>query len=126
MRNFGFNTLGLVQSVIGKQIYSLEEWAGRVQNARGIWVDSYSDSIDRKASVQPMSSAQALRNGLDSSKIYIKIYDLDLIEILSRSENPPRISWGGYYWTTESSLGNWIDQGGWNKVTLVRQDKVDV
>lgn len=121
MNNFPFNTLGLAQSVIGKQEYQLEQWTGRVRNDKGYEVDSYSAPVTRKASVQPVSSKEIKLSDLQANSNYIKIYDLDLIEILSRSQNPDRITFDGYYWQPISPKDKWNN---WNKVYCVRQDKV--
>jgi hypothetical protein len=124
MNNFGFNLLGLTQSVIGKQSYQLEVWAGRVRNDAGYMVDSYDVAVTRHASVQPLPAEKITPMGLEFNKVYITIFDQSLVSILSRSENPDRIIWQGYYWKPEPSSMDWNDQGGWNQVVCVRGDKV--
>jgi hypothetical protein len=124
MQNFGFNTLGLVQSVIGKQEYQLEVWEDRTENENGYVVDSYADAVTRHASIQPMTAEKMQVMGLDMTKIYITIFDQDLIQILSRSNNADRIIWQDYYWKAQPSSMDWNDQGGWNQVICVRGDKV--
>lgn len=103
MQNFGFNTLGLVQSVIGKQAYQLEAWEGRSENVNGYEVDVYSDAVTRHASVQPIDREQMQIMGLDLDKVYIEIFDQELVGLLSRSQNPDRIIWQGYYWDTATA-----------------------
>ncbi len=123
--NFPFNVLGTAQTVIGTQTYSYEEWSGRTQNARGIYVDSYTDAVDRKASVQAMTTKEISVAGLEMNQVYIKILDTELINILTRSDNPPRITWDGYYYQPVSEgAGNWMTQGGWNRVVCARQEAI--
>mgnify|MGYP005992261611 CR=1 FL=1 len=124
MQNFGFNTLDLVQSVIGKQEYKLETWSGRTVNSAGYEVDSYDEAVTRHASVQPLSAEKIQVMGLDMNKFYINIFDQSLVDILSRSHNPDRIIFQGYYWEPRPSSQDWNDQGGWNQVTAIRGNKV--
>lgn len=124
MRNFGINVLGLAQTVIGKQEYGMELWAGRVRDDQGTFVNSYSDSVTRHASVQPIDAKTLVKMGLSGNSFYINIFDLDLVSILDREKNPPRISFNGYYWMPESPSMDWNTQGGWNQVTAVRGNKV--
>ena len=124
MQNFGFNTLGLVQSVIGKQSYQLEAWQSRTENSSGYEVDNYSDAVTRHASVQPIDREQIQIMGLELNKVYIEIFDQELVSLLSRSRNPDRIIWQNYYWSPIPQSADWIEQGGWNRVTAVRDNKV--
>ncbi len=121
MRNFPVNLLASAQTVIGTQEYQLEEWSERSRNERGIEVNSYSDAKTRKASVQPLDAKDIQLNGLKANQIYIDIFDKYLVSILSRSANPPRITWDGYYWEPVAPANNWNEQGGWNQVTCIRQ-----
>lgn len=121
MKNFPINLLKTTQTVIRKQSYSLEEWSGRAKNARLIEVDTYDEAVTRKASVQPVSSKELQISGLDMTQAYIKIYDVDLINILTRSSNPPRITYDGYYYTPIPQNDDWSTQGGWNKVYCSKQ-----
>ena len=122
MNNFGFNLLSTVQTVIGTQDYQIEQWLSRAQNARAIEVDTYSEAEPRNASIQPVDSKEANLQGLQMDQTHVKIYDVDLIGILKRSENPPRIIWDGYYWTPVSPKAKWND---WNKVYCARQRVVE-
>lgn len=122
--NFGINLLGAAQSVIGKQAYQIQIWSSRTRNANGVFVDLYDDAVTRHASIQPVSTEKKNMMGLSMTATYINIFDVDLIGILSRSENPPKISYSGYYWKSEPSSMDWNEQGGWNQVTAIRQDKV--
>lgn len=124
MRNFPINLLASAQSVIGKQEYSIEEWLSRTQNDRGHEIDVYDTPQSRSASIQPMEPKEVNFSGLDMNQVYIEIYDLDLIKILTRSSNPPRISWNGYYWKPIPNNSDWIEQGGWNCVVCSRKRKV--
>ena len=124
--NFGFKTLGLVQTVIGKQEYSLRTWQGRITNSAGYDVDTYSDPVTRYASVQPMSRSQFNQLGLDYSKTYIQIFDTDLVGLLSRAEgkNPDQIIFNGYVYEALPDQ-DWNIPGGWNAVLAVKGDKYD-
>lgn len=124
MRNFPINLLAVTQSVIGKQEYQIEEWTGRARNDRGIEVDTYADPVTRSGSIQPMEPREVNFNGLDMNQVYVEIYDLDLIKILTRSTNPPLISWNGCYWEPIPNNSDWIEQGGWNCVVCSRKRKV--
>ncbi|WVH05510.1 hypothetical protein KKJFFJLC_00006 [Vibrio phage vB_VpaS_PGB] len=124
MRNFPINLLAAAQSVIGKQEYTIQEWLSRTQNDRGHEVDVYSEPVARQASIQPMEPKEINFSGLDMNQVYIEIFDLDLIKILTRSTNPPIITWNGYIWEPIPQNGDWIEQGGWNRVTCSRKRKV--
>lgn len=121
MNNFPFNVLVMTQSVIGKQEYTIERWLSRERNQNGYEVDTYYPPETRLASVQPVSSKEMKLSELQMNSIYIKIYDLDLIEILSRTQNPDRITYKGYYWQPISPKDAWNN---WNKVYCVRLDEV--
>lgn len=125
MRNFPINLLAMTQSVIGTQQYLLEEWTGRTRNDRGIEVDTYAEAVTRKASIQPMEPKEVNFSGLDMNQVYIEIFDLDLIKILTRTSNPPRLSWNGWYWEPISNNADWIEQGGWNRVICSRKRKAE-
>lgn len=121
MRNFGINLLATVQTVIGKQQYTIEEWTGRTRNDRGANIDQYGTPQNREGSVQPLEAKEVIMMGLMQNKIYIEVFDLELIKILTRSENPPRINFNGYYWEPIPPGSDWQLQGGWNRVVCVRQ-----
>lgn len=125
MRNFPINLLAMTQSVIGTQQYLLEEWTGRARNDRGIEVDTYAEAVTRKASIQPMDPKEVNFSGLDMNQVYIEIFDLDLIKILTRTSNPPRLSWNGWYWEPIPNNSDWIEQGGWNRIICSRKRKVE-
>lgn len=124
MRNFPINLLASAQSIIGKQKYQVEEWTGRSRNERGVEVDTYTDATTRFGSVQPMEPKEVNLSGLDMNQVYVEIFDLNLIKILTRSSNPPRITFGGYYWEPIPQNADWLEQGGWNRVTCSRKRKI--
>ena len=119
MRNFNINVLGSVQSVIGKQSYQIMRYVGRVKNSAGYWVSSFSDPEDMSGSVQPVNAKMYKDLGLDLKKSYIKIYDTELINTMSRNTNGDQIIWNGFIWTIPEELP-WNIQGGWNYVMCVK------
>lgn len=121
MRNFPINLLATTQTVIGRQGYSLEPWVSRTRNDRGVDVNQYGTPEPRKGSVQPLESKEVIAMGLEQNKIYVEIFDVELIKILTRSENPPRINFNGFYWQPVPPGSDWLTQGGWNRVVCVRQ-----
>lgn len=123
MRNFPINILAMAQSAIGTQQYVIEEWSYAEESERGHLIDFYLDPVVRRASIQPMEPKAVNFSGLDMNQVYIEIFDLDLIKILTRTENPPRISFGGYYWHPIPNNQDWMAQGGWNHVTCSRGRK---
>lgn len=124
MRNFPINLLKTAQTVIGKQAYTIEQWIGSVQNDRGHMIDSYAAPEQREASIQPVQPKEITLSGLDMNQVYIKIFDTSIIEIMTRSKNPPRISFDGYYWEPIPETSNYNLQGGWNKVVCSRKRKI--
>lgn len=124
MSNLGFNILGSVQGVIGKQSYQLEKWLSRARNDSGFEVDTYDDPVDRQGGVYPVSRERMNLMGLDMEKIYIQIFDVDLIALLDREKNADRIIYLGYYWHPMPSANDFVDSGGWNQVLAVRGKKV--
>lgn len=123
-RNFPFNVAAMVQSVIGQQEYTYEPWLGRTRNSRGVYVDSYGSPESRMASIQPVSSVNANKMGLSLDTYYIKIIDVNLVNLLTRTENAGRISYNGYYWIPQTPSQDWQDAGGWNEVVCSRGDLV--
>ena len=120
MSSLGFNILGTVQNVINKQAYQLEKWLSRERNANGYEVDTYADPVDRTAGIYPLNREQVQRSGLSQDKIYIQIFDVELIGLLNRSTNADRIIYSGYYWQALPSSNDFMLSGGWNQVIAVR------
>lgn len=124
MRNFNINVLGSVQSVIGKQSYQLIKYLGRTRNENGYYISEFSDPIDMAGSVQPVKSSVYKDLGLDFKKAYIKIYDTELINSLTRETNSDQIIWNGYMWELAEST-SWTIQSGWNFVLCVKTGKYE-
>jgi hypothetical protein len=122
MKNFPINLLATAQTVIGKQSYQLRKYAGRVRNAAGYWVSSFSEPVDMLGSVQPIRATQYQAMGLDFKKAYIKIYDINLIESMTRDSNPDQVIYDGYLWSVAEDTP-WSLSGGWNYVMCVRLEK---
>ena len=120
MSSLGFNILGTVQNVINKQAYQLEKWLSRERNANGYEVDTYADPVDRTAGIYPLNREQVQKSGLSHDKIYIQIFDVELIGLLNRSTNADRIIYSGYYWQALPSSNDFMLSGGWNQVIAVR------
>ena len=125
MRNFNINILGSVQSVIKKQSYSIIRYLGRTRNAAGYYVSEFSEPEAMSGSVQPVSSRMYKDLGLDFKKTYIKIYDTELINTMSRNKNSDQIIWDNYIWTIPENVG-WSLQGGWNFVLCVKLEEYKV
>lgn len=119
MNNFSFNLLATAQTVIGKQSYQLKKWLGKVTNDAGFEVDSYAEPVDRSGSVQPVQRSKFQYLGLDFSKIYIQIFDTELIDVLSRTENADQIIWEGGIYKAMPNF-DWKKTGDWNSVLCVR------
>lgn len=121
MNNFGFNLLATAQTVIGKQPYQIKKWLGKTTNAAGFEIDEYAEPADRSGSVQPISRSKYQYLGLDFTKIYIQIFDVDLIDVLSRTENADQIICDGAIYKAMPNF-DWGKSGGWNSVLCVRVD----
>lgn len=117
--NFGFNLLAATQSVIGKQDYQIVKWLSKTENEIGNDVDVYAEPEDRAGSVQPVARNKYQNLGLDFSKIYIQVWDVELIDVLSRSENADQIIFNGGKYKALPDL-DWSNSGGWNSVLCVR------
>ena len=122
MRNFPINLLATAQTVIGKQDYQLRKYESRTRNAAGYFVSSFSALINMAGSVQPVKAAQYKSMGLDFKKAYIKIYDTNLINTLSRDTNADQVIYDGYLWHVAEDTA-WFLSGGWNYVMCVRLEK---
>lgn len=120
MSSLGFNVLGTVQTAINKQAYQLEKWLSRERNANGYEVDTYSAPIDRKAGIYPLNREQVQKNGLNQDKIYIQLFDVELVGLLDRSTNADRIIYNGHYWHPLPSSNDFMLSGGWNQVIAVK------
>ncbi len=121
MNNFGFNLLATSQTVIGKQSYQIVKWLSKTKNEIGLYVDNYDVSDGRTASVQPVARSNYQNLGLDFSKIYIQIWDVELIDVLSRSENADQIIFNGGKYKALPDV-DWSSSGDWNSVLCVRID----
>lgn len=119
MNNFGFNLLATAQTVIGKQDYQIVKWLSKTENEIGFDVDVYDVPEDRAGSVQPVARNKYQNLGLDFSKIYIQIWDVELIDVLSRSENADQIIFNGGIYKALPDL-DWSSYGNWNSVLCVR------
>lgn len=119
MNNFGFNLLATAQTVIGKQDYQIVKWLSKTENEIGFDVDVYDVPEDRTGSVQPVARNKYQNLGLDFSKIYIQIWDVKLIDVLSRSENADQIIFNGGIYKALPDL-DWSNSGNWNSVLCVR------
>lgn len=119
MNNFGFNLLATAQTVIGKQDYQIVKWLSKTENEIGLDVDVYDVPEDRPGSVQPVARSNYQNLGLDFSKIYIQIWDVELIDVLSRSENADQIIFNGGKYKALPDL-DWSSSGDWNSVLCVR------
>ena len=122
MRNFNINLLGAVQSVIKKQDYQIIRYLGRTRNAAGWQVSEFSEPEPMSGSVQPINQSMYKDLGLDFKKTYIKIYDTELINTMSRNTNGDQLIWDGYLWSVPSDTG-WSIQGGWNYVLCVKLEE---
>lgn len=120
MSNFGFNLLGVTQSVIGRQDYQWLAWTGRTTNAKGYDIDTYSAPVDRQAGIYPLSRTSIREMGLDFEKQYIQIFDTELIGLLSRSRNADKIIFNGSEWRAMPSSNDWVPSDGWAQVLAVR------
>lgn len=119
MNNFGFNLLATAQTVIGKQDYQIVKWLSKEENEIGLDVDTYAAPENRTASVQPVARSNYQNLGLDFSKIYIQIWDVELIDVLSRSENADQIIFNGGKYKALPDV-DWSASGDWNSVLCVR------
>lgn len=119
MNNFNINLLAATQSVIGRQKYQLKKWLGKTTNAAGFEIDEYAEPVDRSGSVQPVSRSKYEHMGLDFSKLYIKIFDVQLIDVLNRTENADQIIWQGGIYKAMPNM-DWSKSGTWNSVLCVR------
>lgn len=119
MNNFVFNLLATAQAVIGKQNYQIVKWLSKNENEIGFDVDVYDIPQNRKGSVQPVSRNKYQNLGLDFSKMYIRIWDVELINVLSRSENADKIIFNGGIYKALPDL-DWSNSGDWNSVLCVR------
>lgn len=117
--NFGFNLLAVAQSVIGKQEYQVVKWVGRATNALGHEIDEYAEPENRLGSVQPIARGKYKNLGLDFSGVYIEIWDVDLIDLLSRNSNSDRVIFNGSTFKAQTGT-DWAASGSWNSVILVR------
>jgi len=117
--NFGFNLLAAAQTVIGKQDYQIVKWLSKTTNSIGLDVDVYDVAENRTGSVQPVARSKYQNLGLDFSKIYIQIWDVELIDALSRSENADQIIFNGGKYKALPDL-DWSSSGDWNSVLCVR------
>ena len=122
MRNFPINLLSATQTVIGKQDYQMRKYLSRARNAAGYWVSTFDTPIDMSGSVQPVKATQYQAMGLDFKKAYIKIYDINLIEALSRDSNADQVIYDGYLWHVAEDT-SWFLSGGWNYVLCVRLER---
>ncbi len=119
MNNFGFNLLSSAQTVIGNQEYVIKKWLGKETNSAGYDIDSYSKPEYRTGSVQPVGRSRYQHLGLDFSKLYIQIFDVDLIDVLSREENSDQIVFKGSIYKALPNF-DWTNSGDWNSVLCVR------
>ncbi len=119
MKNFNINILAATQSVIGKQQYQIKKWLGKTTNAAGFEIDEYAEPANRIASVQPVGRSKYEYMGLDFSKLYIKIFDVQLIDVLNRTENADQIIWQGGIYKAMPDM-DWSKSGSWNSVLCVR------
>tara|TARA_R110000851_G_scaffold60415_7_gene139484 strand:- start:1369 stop:1746 length:378 start_codon:yes stop_codon:yes gene_type:complete len=124
MRNFPINLLATTQTVIGKQDYQLRQYEGRTRNAAGYHVSSFSLPVLMAGSVQPIKATQYKSMGLDFKKAYIKIYDVNLIKVISRETNSDQVIYDGYLWHVAEDTA-WFLSGGWNYVMCVRLEKYE-
>lgn len=124
MRNFPINTLATAQTVIGKQEYLLRKYIGRTKNAAGYQVSEFDFPCKMSGSVQPVKATTYKGLGLDFKKAYIKIYDINLIKVLSRDKNSDQVIYDGYLWEVAEDTP-WFLSGGWNYVMCVRLEKYE-
>ncbi len=124
MRNFPINLLATTQTVIGKQDYLLRQYEGRERNAAGYYVSAFGFPIKMSGSVQPIKATAYKSMGLDFKKAYIKIYDVNLIKVLSRESNSDQVIYDGYLWHVAEDTP-WFLSGGWNYVMCVRLEKYE-
>ncbi|CAH6969187.1 conserved hypothetical protein [Vibrio chagasii] len=120
MANFGFNILSAAQSVMGNQEYQLKKWLRRDRNPEnGYDIDVFEEPVTRSASVQPLSRDQYKSRGLDFAKVYITIFDVDLVSLLDREKNADQIIYEGWIYSPLPS-DDWGASGGWNEIAAVR------
>ena len=117
--NFGFNLLAVAQSVIGKQEYQVIKWLGKTINAAGHEIDEYAEPENRLGSVQPIARNKYQNLGLDFSGVYIEIWDVELINLLSRENNSDQVIFNGSTFKAQTGT-DWSNSGSWNSVILVR------
>ena len=122
MRKIPINLLATTQTVIGKQNYQLRQYSGRTRNEAGYHTSSFRYPLDMAGSVQPIKSSQYKSMGLDFKKSYIKIYDVNLIKVISRDSNSDQIIYDGYLWQVAEDTA-WFLSGGWNYVMCVRLER---
>lgn len=115
--NFG-NLHKLAASAIPQQTLELKQYSGRVLNDDGVWVNSYSDPVAIKGSLQPMDSRTAKEHGLDTSKRYQQLWTSADIKQAERDAAPDRVKYKGKSFDVVG-VTDWQAQDGWSNVTLV-------
>lgn len=123
MMNFGFNLLGAVQSVIGKQDYYIERWLSSSTNDIGYDVDIYDTLEFRQGSVQPVDRTKYAYLGLDFTKHYIYVLDVSKINGLNRGANADRIHYNGSIYKI-LDVDDWSNEGGWNGALCIKVSDV--
>ena len=122
MKNFPINLLASVQTVIGKQDYQVIKPTGRTRNAAGYFTTTFGSPIDMSGSIQAVNSKQYRDMVLDFKKSYIKIYDTELIQSISRTKNADQIIYDGFLWQVAEDTP-WFLSTGWNFVLCIRLDE---
>lgn len=115
----GSNLLALALTVQGVQHVLWAQDLGRVTNAVGKDVTSYSFPVAVGGAFQPKDSAWAALRGLDVQKSYAMFYASEPMRPVDRGLSGDHFAYGGSLWQPVGDV-DWFNQDGWKSVALVR------
>lgn len=112
----GSNILSQALSVLGHTSVNYFQYAGRITNAGGVMLTTYSTPILVSGSVQPVKRSKYETMGLDFEKNYITWFVMNIGVIdLERDVSGDVIETLGRRWQLVG-LNNWYQIDGWKSV----------
>lgn len=117
-----FNVLAMANILLPMHHYVYYRFKCIRVNDYGYEVSEFHDPVLRMGGIEPIKTRQYKSMGLDFTRHYIKIYDSEILDTLTRSDNPDEIEFKGYRYQLIHDM-DWFDLNGWNSVLAVRMNK---
>lgn len=114
----GLNLLNVAFGAIAQQMPLYIKATGRALDDAGVWITSFADPVQVRASVQTVEQEAYVELGLDMRRSYLMIFSNLNPADSERGESADRFAYGGRLYEVEKTTP-WNNQDGWSYCRVV-------